>query len=189
MSRIPIDIPKSKQAGKLVIKEWLLTKIFDFFLYFIFVIIFTFIAIMEFNSDLNKSEPIGFSLLFLILSLILSGLLIYSIINLNSLKRINGLSRGKNSNLIKKIAKNNSWKISSTNQQITIINFSWQDSGTDWGKQMTILYDDNDILVNCISFGLHSSPSPFHWFANQRKVNTLKTEFKNGIKKYTRHNI
>ena len=92
------------------------------------------------------------------------------------------ISRGKNSNLIKKIAEKNEWNISANNQQIAIINFSWKDSGTDWGKQMTIIYDGTDLLVNCISFGLHSSPSPFHWFANKRKVNKLTTEFENGIK-------
>ena len=137
---------------------------------------------MEFNSDLNKNEPIGFSLLFFILSLILSVLYIYSLVKLKSLKRINGLSRGKNSNLIKKIAEKNNWNVYSTNQQMTIINFPRQNPRTDWGKQMTILYDENDILVNCISFGILSSPSPFHWFANKRKVNKLKMEFEIGIK-------
>ena len=182
MSRFPIDIPKSLQTEKLVIKEWLFVKIPEYFLYLMFVIALPFASLMELNSDLNNNEPIGFSIFFLILSFIFSSLLIYSIFNVNSVKRISGLSRGKNSNLIKRIAKKNNWNIQSTNQQITIINFSWQDSGTDWGKQMTILYDEKDILVNCISFGIASSPSPFHWFANKRKVNKLKSEFENGIK-------
>ena len=182
MSRFPIDIPKSKKTEKLVIKEWLFVKISEYFFYLMFIIAFPFASIMELISDLNKNEPIGFSIFFLVLSLIFSGLIIYSIFDLNSLKRINGLSRGKNSNLIKKIAENNKWNVQSTNQQMTIINFSWKDAGTDWGKQMTILYDDKDILVNCISFGIASSPSPLHWFANKRKVTKLKSEFENGIK-------
>ena len=137
---------------------------------------------MEFNSNLNKDEPIGLSIVFLIFAMIIVGLIIYSIFNVYKLKRIKGISRGENSNLIKKIAKKNEWNISANDQQIAIINFSWQDSGTDWGKQMTIIYDGTDLLVNCISFGLHSSPSPFHWFANKRKVNKLTVEFENGIK-------
>ena len=183
MSRFEIDIIQSRKTGKLVIKEWLLLKIVEYFLYLMLVIAFPFIAIMELNSDLNKNESIGFSIFSLILSLILSSLMIYSIFNLNSLKRISGLSRGKNSNLIKQIAEKNNWNIQSTNQQMTIINFSWQSSGTNWGKQITIIYDENDILVNCISFGISSSPSPFHWFSNKKKVNKLKKEFKNGTKK------
>ena len=105
MSRFPIDIPKSKQIEKLVIKEWLLVKISEYFFYLMFVIAFPFASIMKLNSDLNKDETIGFSIFFLVLSLIFSGLMIYSIFDLNSLKRINGLSRGKNSNLIKRLRK------------------------------------------------------------------------------------
>ena len=66
---------------------------------------------------------------------------------------------------------------------MTILNLTWKESGGfDWGKQLTIIYDGTDVLVNYISFGLHSSPSPFHWFANKRKINKLKTEFESGIK-------
>lgn len=186
MSRISIDVPKSRQTKKLVIRESLLVKSIEYFFFFILVMMFPFIFILQLNSDIDKSEPIGISIFFLTVSLIVSSLMIYSFFDMNSLKRISGLSRGKNSTLIKKIAKDNKWVISSMNQQITIISFSWKDSGigTDWGKQMTILFDGNDILVNCISFGTHSSsnPSPFHWFPNRRKVNKLKTAFENEIK-------
>lgn len=184
MSRISIDIPKSIQTKKLIIRESLFEKSIEYSFFFILVMMFPFISIMQLNSDIDKNESIGFSILLLIVSLTVSSLMIYSFFDMNSLKRISGLSRGKNSILIKKIAKDNKWVISSMNQQIIIINFSWKDSGigTDWGKQITILFDGNDILVNCISFGTHSNPSPFHWFANKRKVNTLISEFENKIK-------
>lgn len=189
MNRIPIDISKSKKAGKLITKQWFLEKLFEYILPLMLIGMFPFIAIMKFNSNLNKNEPIGFSLSFLIFTLTIGGLMIYSLFNMYKLKRINGISRGKNSNLIKKIAEKNKWNISVNNQQISIIDFSWQDSGTDWGKQMTIIYDNKDILVNCISFGLYSSTSPFHWFANKRKVNKLTTEFENEIKNVLQHRI
>ena len=182
MSRILIDITKSKKAEKLIIRQWFLEKLFEYVLPLMLAGMFPFVAIMEFNSKINNDEPIGLSLALLIFTIIIGGFMIYSIFNVYKLKRINGISRGKNSNLIKKIAEKNKWIISANNQQISIINFSWKDSGTDWGKQMTILYDEKDILVNCISFGLFSSPSPFHWFANKRKVNKLTAEFENGIK-------
>jgi hypothetical protein len=184
MSRIPIDITKSKKTGKLVTRQWLLEKLFEYIPSLLLVGMLLFIAIMEFNSNLNKNEPAGLSLSILIFTFIISGFMIYSIFNVYQLKRIKGISRGKNLSLIKKIAEKNNWNVSANNQEISTINFSWQDSRTDWGKQMTILYDRNDVLVNCISFGLFSSPSPFHWFANQRKVNKLKTEFENGIKTF-----
>tara|TARA_B100000497_G_C7687985_1_gene417384 strand:- start:2994 stop:3140 length:147 start_codon:yes stop_codon:yes gene_type:complete len=43
------------------------------------------------------------------------------------------------------ISEKNEWNISANSQQIAIINFSWQDSGTDWGKQMAITYDRSDL--------------------------------------------
>jgi hypothetical protein len=54
---------------------------------------------------------------------------------------------------------------------------------------MTILYDKKDILVNCTSYGLYSTPSPFHWFANRKKVNKLKSEFNNRIKNALQHRL
>jgi hypothetical protein len=189
MSRFPINIPKSKQVEKLILGKGVFERILDIFFYMIFVFPFPFASGLEFYSDLTKKKPTELSLTFFILSLCFASLMIYSIINLYSLKRINGISRGKNSSLIKQIAEKYNWNIESNNQQITIIDFSWQDSGTDWGKQMTILFDKNDILVNCISFGLHSNPSPFHWFANKRKVNKLKTEFENGIKNVLQQSV
>lgn len=138
---------------------------------------------MEFYSDWTNKEPIGISLVLFILSNAFSFLLIYAILDLKKLERIKGLSRGQNSDLIKKIAETNKWNIYSNNQQMTILNLAWKESsGYDWGKQLTIIYDGTDILVNCISFGLYSSPSPFHWFANKRIINNLKTEFESGIK-------
>ena len=190
MSRIPIDISKSKTSGNLITRQWILGKIFEYLLPLMIVGIFPFIAIMEFNSNLNKDEPIGLSLTFLIFTLIIGGFMIYSIFNVYKLKRIKGISRGKNSNLIKKIAEKNNWNIFSSNQQMTILNLTWKESnGFDWGKQLTIIYDEKDILVNCISFGLHSSPSPFHWFANKRKINKLETEFEIGIKNVLQHRV
>ena len=183
-----IDIPISKQAEKLVFKQWILERIAKYFLYGMFVVAFPFISIMKFNWTLTKNEPIGISLGLLILSLTFSFLLIYSILNINKLKRIKGLSRRKNTNLIKKIAKKNNWNIYSSNQQMTILYLNWKESsGFDWGKQITIIYDGTDLLVNCISFGLYSSPSPIHWFANKRKIYKLITEFKGGIENVLQH--
>ncbi|MFD2567321.1 hypothetical protein [Pseudotenacibaculum haliotis] len=178
---IPIDIEKSKEKGKLVICESPFIKVSEYLLYSMFAFFFPFMAILNFIHNVNNNNPITNSLLFLIFSFVLSSFFVYSIINITSLKRVKGLSRSNNSNIVKKIAENNNWHISSNNQQATIIYFSWRETLTDWGKQMTIIYDKNDILVNCISFGKHSTPSPIHWFANRSKVNELINGFKDEI--------
>jgi len=183
MSVLKVDIQKSIQAEKLIFKRCFLEEITDYFLYGMMVICFPFIWVLELNSDLTKNQPIGMSFTLLILSLTFSILLIYSILNLNTMKRIKGLSIEQNTNLIKKIAKKNNWNIYSNSHQMTALNFTWKESfGLDWGKQMTIIYDETDILVNCVSFGRYETPSPIHWFANKRRTNKLTAEFENGIK-------
>ena len=185
----PINIPKSKQLEKLVIEQSIFDKILENFAGLLMVFVWLYIAVLKFYFDLINGKPIGLALVLLIFTITLTALLFYSIRKLYVLKRINGISISQNKTLIMKIGEKNNWKIDSTNKQMTIINFSWKDVGTDWGKQMTILYDRNDILVNCISFGLHSTPSPFHWFANKRKVNKLRVEFENGIKNVLQQNL
>ncbi|MEM9078154.1 MAG: hypothetical protein AAGC43_14010 [Bacteroidota bacterium] len=97
------------------------------------------------------------------------------------MERIKGISKEQNSKLVMEISEDNNWRILTKNEKMTIIGFSWKESGMDWGKQMTILYDAEDILVNCISYGLFSTPSPFHWFANRKKVSRLKYKFKKRV--------
>jgi hypothetical protein len=190
MTRISIDISKSKKAEKLVTRQWLINKLLDYLLPLMITGMFIFMSTMEFKSDLENSEPITLSLTLSLVTINIGIFVIYSLSNLYKLKRIKGLSRGQNLSIIKEIAEKNGWNISTNNQQISILNISWENSGgLDWGKQMTIIYDKTDILVNCISFGLHSSPSPFHWFANKRKINKLKTEFESGIKNVLQHRI
>lgn len=182
MSRFAIDIPKSKQTGKLTSKRWYREHIIYYLLFAMIVFGLLLMSIAEFNSFLTKNESATWSLILSFSLVVLNSFLIYSIVNMSSLKRINGLSRGKNFNLIKKVAHKNNWNISLTNQQLTIINLSKRDSGTYYGNQITILYDGEDILVNCITFGSFSTPSPFHWFTNKRKIDKLVTDFENGKK-------
>jgi hypothetical protein len=182
MNNNQINIIKSIKAEKLISTQWLFDKIIEVLFPLILVIGLPIVTGIGFYHNLTNNNPIVLSLMFFVLSISIACFLIYSIKNLNSLKRLNGVSRCQNSAIIKKIAKKNNWNIYSSNQQMTLINFSWKDTGTDWGKQITILYDGTDILINCISFGLYSSPSPFHLFANRRKVNKLKKEFESEIK-------
>jgi len=186
MRKHPIDILKSKQVDRMVYVSSI-DKILDYMLPLIFAISILFAGGMKFYFDFKNNNSIELSLIFLISSICIATLLIYWTRKINTLIRIKGLSRGKNLKIVKRIAKENNWNVSSSNQEITIIYFDWNMGSTDWGKEMTIIYDKNDILVNCISYGMNSNPSPFHWAANEKKVNKLKTEFENGIKNVLQH--
>ncbi|SFO02023.1 hypothetical protein SAMN04487989_1126 [Bizionia echini] len=185
MTKISIDISKSKKTEKLVIRQWLINKLLDYLIPLTITGIFIFMSTMELKSDLENSEPIALTLTLSLITISIGIFVIYSLKNLYKLERIKGLSREQNSVIIKEIAEKNGWNISTNNQQISTLNIPWENSGgLDWGKQLTIIYDKTDILVNCVSFGLHSTPSPFHWFTNKRKINKLKMEFKSGIKTF-----
>ena len=166
-----------------------MNKVLDNFFPLFLSFMFPYICALEFYSDLTKNEPFGVSLFLLILSLIFFIGVVYSIKNINSTIRIKGIHKSKNRVLISEIIKRNNWNILEENKKMTIITFSWKDGVTDWGKKLTIFYDKKDILVNCISFGFSSSPSPFHWFANKRKVNKLKKKFETGIKNVLQHGV
>ena len=181
MRQHPIDIIKSKHVNRMVYVSRI-DKALDYMLPLSFAIAILFAGGLKFYFDFKNNNSIELSLIFLIASISIASLLMYWTRNIHTLIRIKGLSRVKNSKIVKRIAKENNWNVSSSNKDLTIIYFDWNMGSTDWGKEMTILYDKNDILVNCISYGLNSNPSPFHWAANERKVNTLKTEFENGIK-------
>ena len=189
MNTYPIDIIKSKKAEKLVFKKWFLTKLFDRIFELPYILFFPFLSGMYLFSKIDNKESYGIAIIYFGIAITLCGMLFYSVYHLNSLTRISGISHRQNSQMIKDIAENNNWKIESNNQQMTIISFSWQETGTDWGKQMTIIYDRNDILVNCTSYGLFSTPSPFHWFANRKKINKLKTEFNKLIKNAVQQHV
>ncbi|MBS9774884.1 MAG: hypothetical protein KGV59_06995 [Tenacibaculum sp.] len=100
-NRPSIDITKSKQTGKLVLKEMFLFKFLVNILYLILVVLPPYLCLVGIEHDSNKE----ISFIFLFLSLILSGFIIYSVYHLYSLKRIKGLSKKDNINLIKEIAK------------------------------------------------------------------------------------
>ena len=166
-----------------------INKFLEYFTPILISSVFPYIFILEFYSDLTKNESFGLSLFLLILSLLLFIGVIYSIKNINTTERIKGIHKNKNKLLISEIIKNNNWNILEENKNMTSINFLWKDGVTDWGKKLTIFYVEKDILVNCISYGRYSKPSPFHWFANKRKVNKLKKEFEKGIKNVLQHRV
>ncbi|MFD1064386.1 hypothetical protein ACFQ1Q_14125, partial [Winogradskyella litorisediminis] len=79
--------------------------------------------------------------------------------------------------ILKKIVNRNGWKLFEENKNLNIINISFLDTKTDYGKQIIVLYEKNDILINCISFAFGKTPNPYNWFSNKKMVEKFKTEF------------
>ncbi|WMI68237.1 hypothetical protein [Mangrovimonas sp. YM274] len=182
-----IDIPKSKQKGRVIRNTGLIEPIFDYFTYTISTGIFPFISGIFFFDQLEKGESLfGASILFG-LSIILSGLLLYSIINIDRLKRINGILKNNNQQAIKNLTEKLGWTLQIHNQKVSILSPPGNWFSINWTKQIVVIYDRQDILINSTSYGgLNEMKSHMDWFGNRKLEKVLKNYFEYEIKKTTR---
>jgi hypothetical protein len=115
-------------------------------------------------------------------TLFLFGLLFYSILNLDRLKRVNGTLKEQNREQIRVVVEQLGWRILNHNQQLTVASPPWSIFSANWGRQVVIIYDRGDILVNSTTYGLHDLKSPFHWFGNRKLERQLIEVFEQTIK-------
>jgi hypothetical protein len=54
----------------------------------------------------------------------------------------------------------------------------WAQTSHDLGKVIVVIYDGNDVLINCRSFIRYNPTSPFHGIPNRRIINTFKDRLK-----------
>ena len=163
-----IDIVKSKKKVRLIRKTWLIESFFDFIIYGVIVGFLPFSSGLFFIGHLkNHKDLFIVSILFLV-ALAFCGLLFYSVITLDRLKRINGTLKEQNRAFVKEVIGQLGWSIQYHNQQLTIASPPWSILSANWGRQVVIIYDREDILVNSTTYGLHDIKSPFHWFGNRK---------------------
>lgn len=173
-----IDITKSKKTGRLIKKTWLIEPIYDFLFYTLIVGIFPFITglylFKEIKSKSNLIEP----LILFILSIVLATYLFHTVFGLDKLTKINGEQKDLNREAIKLTAESLNWKVAQHNQQFSILIPPWKLLSTNWGREIVVIYDKNDILINCLTFGLHDLKSPFHRGSNLKMSKQLTENFK-----------
>jgi len=124
------------------------------------------------------------SSMFFIVSIVIGSLLFYSTINLNKLKRIQGGLKKQNRNSILTLSEKLGWEILRHNQKMAILKPSWSIASLDWGQQIVVLFDRQDILINSTTYGLHDIKSPFHWFVNRKNEKKLKLQFQAEIERH-----
>jgi hypothetical protein len=173
-----IDISKSIKTGRLIKKTWLIEPIYDFLFYTLVVgippFIFGLYLLDGIKSKSNLTEP----LLLFILSIILAAYLFSTVLGLDKLTRINGEQKDLNREAIKLTAESLYWKVAQHNQQFTILIPPWKLSSTNWGREIVVIYDGQDVLINCLTFGLADLKSPFHRGSNFRMSKQLTEKFK-----------
>lgn len=179
-----IDIEKSIEKEKLIPK-CLFERFFEYFGFLIILGYFPFIFGILVNAELERKEVLGLSIILFIIAISLSVLLYKkSIKNIYKLLRITALSPDKNREIIRSIVKNENWNTYFDNKEIFSFGpkrgFSWTHR-----REVTILYDNNDLLINSMSFGTRGLVSPFHWIEDRRVEKFIAQKIEEEIKATT----
>jgi len=178
-----IDYNKSINKNKIIFNQTMFEKILDFLginiLHFSFPVLFIIALFLTFNEK-RYNEDNFVVLIFFLLASTISLFLFIKWLNILVTKRINGINAIQNRTVTQNILKTNNWKILKDNNNFLIAQKSF--TGFSWNKQLTIVYDGSDILVNVISLGLFDFISPIHFSVNKRESKIIEEAFLNNIK-------
>jgi len=178
-----IDITKSKKENRLIRKTWFIELLLDYTLYLIFIGVLPFLSGTYFFERIETGEKMFIPSLLFGVTLLISGFLIFTIVNLDKLNRINGILKEENRQIIKLLAHKFNWTIQINNDRIIVLTIPWNWLSSDWGRKITMIYDKRDILINITSYGMNNLKSPFHWFANRKLEKKFIENFEAEIKK------
>lgn len=168
-----INILKTREKRKLIYREAQFFRILDsLFVYFIISVIPFLGFINIYRNGLSES-----SFIFLLLAIIFYGFLVYSAINVTKLRSFHGIDYTENRKHILKILEKTDWKIDVNRSDLIIAQEDYHILSWDWGKELVIIFEKNEILINCISFGRSQMKSPFHWFVNRKRENEIMIKF------------
>ncbi len=183
-----IEIGKSKSKGRLIRKTWIIEPLFDCLIYLALICFMPLSSGFYWMGQFKNNESLFLVTILFLMSLIISGFLFYAIITINRLTRVNGLVKDQNRDLVKEVIEKLGWSIQYHNQQLTIASPKWSIFSANWGRQVVILYDKQDLLINCTTYGLHDIKSPFHWFGSRKNEQIFIEQFEQKIKQQTANN-
>jgi len=177
-----IDIVTSIDKNQLVRNTWFINSIFDFFINGVLILLFPLLSGSYFMYNLTTQRGIFIPSILLLPAIIICGLLFYSILTINNLKRIQGTSKEQNREAIKELIKQLCWTIDLDSPELTIANLPWGLFSLNSGRQVVILYDRTDILINCTTYGRGDLKSPFGLFTNRKVERQIIEKFERQIK-------
>ncbi|MCG8697343.1 MAG: hypothetical protein MI922_04760 [Bacteroidales bacterium] len=174
-----IDYEKSLHTRKLVYETSRIEWVFDRVVYSIIVIAMfplaaTFYAIFAYNEGAVNDSVVS-TVLFIPVALGLAILFLYRVLTVYNLDKIVGISPGVNRTIVESLVSDWEWIIYESNDKYLIT--APLASPFAWGHQVTILFDDKDILINSISFGRGAMTSYFHRLGDVTRRKDLVNEF------------
>ena len=175
--RPDIDYPNSVKSKRLKIKVGLVRKLADTVVYILTVLVipyFSWIYISRLISA-NIYYHHWLKIYFLIfLSLIWIVSWIVWLLNVDRFKAIKGINKTKNRQIVTETLIDWKWNLFDNNKDFIV---SFPNEGINAAeRQVNILFDNNEILINVITFSFRNLKTPFFWFQDgkiKRKL-TLK---------------
>ncbi|MCE7992541.1 MAG: hypothetical protein HEP71_11190 [Roseivirga sp.] len=172
--KIP-DIEKSVAEGRVHERGRYETVFGRYFNKFVYVATVLAVGIMpflysNFNYQLNRIRPYWLGI-----SLIVALLIVLRVFNLDKLRRISGRSLEENKNLVWIISQEFDWPIMRDQDDHSILYIAR--TMTSWERELLIIYDGNDMLVNFTTYAAARSQSLQGYFGEKRAFRRLKKRF------------
>lgn len=160
-------IDNSIKQKRLVYKQTFFERFIRVFAYFMVVLAFPYISLMFILIQQKNNQDYTSGVLFLILSIIFSSYFLYNVFALNRLRRIKGQDISRNRLIMHTIMKRSGYRENYDSKRMTIA-VDNQGILSAFGRVYTIIYDKEDILINCTTLGgIFRVRSPLHGIVNR----------------------
>lgn len=183
---IEVNYKESLSKSRLVFEEGILAKFgWTFFVLTLLgtMIFYLFIMIMEYNEHEKTANNISVTILVVTVILGLLSLITKNLLTMTKLTSIIGLDSIQNRKLAFKILNEMGVKIV-INRKDYLIGLVGN-TMTNWGHQITVLYENDTLHINSITFDRFGGRSPFNIWSDGMNVNSFKKKFEKEIKNYS----
>jgi len=172
-----IEFYKSILKGRLITKSWFIERILNGIFYFMLIVSFPLTSGLFLLAQYKNNGSLFYVTLLLLITLIYSVILLSSVLNVNKLKRIKGSSKDQNIEFTREIFEQLDLEILKKDDQLTLGRHKSNSL-----RQIVVLYDNQDILLNSTTYVLYDYKSPFHWFIDRKIENALIEKLEAKIK-------
>lgn len=177
-----IDIRLTKKFKSIVARRTWFEIIMNTLTILLYSFVYPYISFFYIYTKLDNGEEVSIlAFINLLISIVFAFLLIYAWNNTTRLKKIKGLDKLQNREIVLEIIKSNNWIERRITKTLIVASPSFGFQGFNWGRQFNFLLEETEIYVNVISFGRFQI-SPFHWFADRNMEVQIFKEIKDSIK-------
>ncbi len=180
---LELNYKESLDRNKIVFQEPAFGKFIEVFFAILSIIILPLFAFTYFHGLFENgelSQKIISVIVIAILTISVSAILYSQIRNIFKFESFSGDSVENNRKLFELISKENGWVILRNNRKYMIILLPV--TGFSWKKQISVIFNKNNILVNIMTFGLHDIKSPFHYYSTKAILEQIKSKFNQNSK-------